>query len=294
MRNAVAPGAGSLKGARWQGPANRGCVRASWTRACALAAVMLAWTWPAGAEDEADVRYEPSPPAVVNRMLEMVGAASADTLYDLGSGDGRIVIAAARDFGVERAIGVEIDEELVARSREKAREAGVAGRTRFVQGDLFEHDFSDADAVTLFLLPELNRRLRPRLLEQLEPGTRVVSHEHRMGGWQPDETVRVDGHWIHRWTVPARADGEWRWRVGSTAYHLDVYQRYQHFSGILRVDDEPAPIQRGRIRGHAVEWGATTSDGQEFTFEGRVEGDVMKGTLEHEGKRTPVTAQVGD
>ncbi len=245
----------------------------------------------AAADDAADVRYDPSPPAVVERMLEMVDAVSAETLYDLGSGDGRIVVAAARDFGVERAIGVEIDADLVARSRERARAAGVDDRARFVQADLFEYDFSDADAVTLFLLPQLNRRLRPRLLAELEPGTRVVSHEHRMGDWRPDDTDRVDGHAIYRWTIPARLEGRWVWRAQGTRYELALAQHYQRLSGMLRADDRRAPVQRARVRGRHVEWRATTADGATLRFDGRVHGDTLEGALVVGERVLPVQAR---
>lgn len=243
------------------------------------------------ADEGTDVRYDPSPPAVVERMLEMVHAGSADRLYDLGSGDGRVVIAAARDFGVERAIGVEIDGELVARSRERAHAVGVAERTRFVQADLFEYDFSDADAVTLFLLPELNRRLRPRLLAELEPGTHVVSHEHRMGDWRPDASDRVDGHWIHRWTVPAQVQGRWTWQADGMRYTLELDQRYQHLSGMLQVGDERAPIQRARVRGARVVWRAETSDGDTLEFRGRAGEDGLKGELTQGNRVIPVQAE---
>ncbi len=244
-----------------------------------MMASLAAVEWAQAGDDDADVRYDPSPPAVVERMLEMVDAASADKLYDLGSGDGRIVVAAARDFGVKRAVGVEIDRSLVARSREKARAEGVADRTRFVQGDLFQYDFSDADAVTLFLLPKLNRRLRPRLLAELEPGTRVVSHEHRMGDWRPDATDRVDGHAIYRWTIPARLEGHWRWRVDGTRYELELQQHYQRVYGMLRTDGERAALQRARLNGRRLEWRATTADGDTLRFKGRARGDTLEGEL---------------
>jgi hypothetical protein len=248
-------------------------------------------------EDGADVRYDPSPPAVVERMLELGDADAADILYDLGSGDGRIVIAAARDFGVERAIGVEIDPELIERSRENAREAGVADRTRFVRADLFEYDFSDADTVTLFLLPELNIRLRPRLLSELEPGTRVVSHEHRMGDWEPDRTVRVDGHFVHRWIIPARFGGEWRWEADGTRYVLTLRQRYQRITGTLSAGDVRAVLEPASVRGRALSFTALPGGdegGTAFEFAGRLEDGRLQGTLRHGEQRIDVRARGGE
>jgi SAM-dependent methyltransferase len=136
-----------------------------------------------------DVPYEPSPPAVVKAMLELANVGRDDVVYDLGSGDGRIVIAAARDFGA-RAVGIDIDPKRIAESNANAQAAGVGGRVRFVEGDLFTSDFREATVVTLFLWPHINLKLRPQL-EQLKPGTRIVSHIHDLGDWTPDRTVRV-------------------------------------------------------------------------------------------------------
>jgi SAM-dependent methyltransferase len=150
-----------------------------------------------------DVRYEPSPRTVVRAMLKLAGVTERDVVYDLGSGDGRIPIAAARDFGA-RAVGIDIDPKLVERARANAREARVADRVTFRNEDLFAADVSDATVVTLFLLPEANLKLRPRLLAELRPGTRVVSHYHDMGDWKPDRRIRIQGRSIYLWTIPPR------------------------------------------------------------------------------------------
>lgn len=150
---------------------------------------------------EPDVRYEPSPQGVVHAMLELARVKPNDVVYDLGSGDGRIPITAARDHGA-RAVGIDIDPELIEVARENAREAGVAERVEFRNEDLFEADFSDATVVTLFLYPDVNLRLRPRLLRELRPGTRVVSHWHDMGDWRPDRTIRVLDRPVYLWIVP--------------------------------------------------------------------------------------------
>lgn len=150
-----------------------------------------------------DVRYDPSPHEVVEAMLELAGVTANDVVYDLGSGDGRIPIAAARDFGA-RGVGIEIDPKLVARAQANARKAGVADQVSFRNEDLFTADIRDATVVTLFLLPEVNLRLRPRLLAELRPGTRVVSHYHDMGDWKADRTIRLLGRSIYLWTIPER------------------------------------------------------------------------------------------
>jgi SAM-dependent methyltransferase len=163
--------------------------------------------WDAAAPGKGDVPYEPTPHAVVEKMIELAEVRSGDVVYDLGCGDGRIVIAAVRRPGV-RGVCVEIDPDLVRRSRRNAARAGVLDRIRFVEGDLFETPIADATVVTLYLWPHVNLRLRPRLLAELRPGTRIVSHSHDMGDWPPERTVYVGEPpkqaVLHRWTIPAR------------------------------------------------------------------------------------------
>ena len=137
-------------------------------------------------------------------MLEMAQVTAGDTVYDLGCGDGRIVIAAAQKYGA-RGVGVDIDPQRISEARENAQKAGVADRVRFVLGDLFETDISPASVVTLYLLIELNIKLRPKLLAELRPGTRVVSHAFSMGEWQPERTAEVSGNRVYLWRVPPRA-----------------------------------------------------------------------------------------
>lgn len=152
-----------------------------------------------------DVVYVPTPQPVVDAMLELAEVRPGDVLYDLGSGDGRIPIAAARRHGV-RAVGIDIDPDMVREARANARNAGVAHLVRFEEGDLFQADFRDADVVTLYLLDSLNLKLRPRLLAELEPGTRIVSHEFDMGDWMPERVLQVGNSTLYRWTVPERAE----------------------------------------------------------------------------------------
>ena len=148
-----------------------------------------------------DVQYVPTPSAVVEAMLDVAGVSGSDVLYDLGSGDGRIPIAAATKFGT-RGVGIDIDPDLVERARENARRAGVEDKVAFVEGDLFAHDLSQATVITLYLLPQLNLKLRPTLLK-LKPGTRIVSHDFGMGDWKPDRTLRLGRSTVYFWVVPA-------------------------------------------------------------------------------------------
>lgn len=150
-----------------------------------------------------DVRYEPSPHRVVRAMLKLGEVTDKDIVYDLGSGDGRLPIAAARDFGA-RGVGIDIDPKLVAKARENAQKAGVADRVVFRNEDIFIADFSEATVVTLFLYPDVNLKLRPKLLETLRPGTRVVSHYHDMGDWPPKTQIRVQDRDIYLWVIPPR------------------------------------------------------------------------------------------
>lgn len=150
-----------------------------------------------------DVVYVPTPQPVVDAMLNMAGVKAGDVLYDLGSGDGRIPITAAKRFGI-RATGIDINPERISEANANAEEAGVTNKVTFKQADLFEEDFSDATVVTLYLLESLNVKLRPRLLAELKPGTRIVSHAFGMGDWPAEKSQEIDNNVIYMWTVPER------------------------------------------------------------------------------------------
>jgi hypothetical protein len=152
-------------------------------------------------EREPDVVYVPTPPEVVEGMLELANVSGDDVLYDLGSGDGRIPVTAAQKYGT-RGIGIDIDPQRIQEANENAKNAGVTDKVEFRQQDLFQTDFSKATVVTLYLLPELNVKLRPKLLQELQPGTRIVSHAFDMGEWKPERTVQIDGKTIYLWIVP--------------------------------------------------------------------------------------------
>ena len=155
-----------------------------------------------------DVPYVPTDEKIVAEMLKVASVGKNDVLYDLGSGDGRIVITAAKQLGT-RGVGIDIDPERIKDANENAKKAGVTARTRFILGDIFEADFREATVVTMYLLPEVNMRLRPKLLRDLRPGTRIVSHNYDLGDWKPRRTIKIalpDGdHWVYFWVVPPRA-----------------------------------------------------------------------------------------
>lgn len=251
----------------------------------ALLAILAVFTAPLAAKDAYfDVPYVATPPAVVTAMLKLAGASPNDVLYDLGSGDGRIVIAAARDFGVKKGIGIDIDPELITLATRNAKEAGVADRVTFTRGDIFKMDFKDATILTLYLLPDVNLTLRPRILD-LAPGTRVVSHAFNMGDWVPDGAGNVDMRRIYLWIVPAKVQGVWTATVDGTSYRLELTQQYQQASGKIEIRGAETAVQMATVKSDTL----TFTAGGPITFDGKVKGNTITGTLHMGGKRTPVT-----
>lgn len=169
-----------------------------------LAVALAAFTLPATAAEtrRPDVIYVPTPHEVVDDMLRLANVKKGDVLYDLGSGDGRIAIAAAKRYGI-RAVGIDIDPERIKEARENAKKAGVTNLVEFRQEDLFQANIGEASVVTLYLLPDLNVKLRPRLWSDLKPGTRIVSHQFDMGNWKPEKRLESSGRVVYFWTVPA-------------------------------------------------------------------------------------------
>jgi len=213
-----------------------------------------------------DVVWVPTPDALVQRMLDMAKATPQDYLIDLGSGDGRTVIAAARR-GL-RAHGIEYNPEMVSLARQNAKVAGVTERATFAQADLFASDFSKAQVLTMFLLPSINMKLRPTILN-MRPGTRVVSNSFTMEDWQPDQSATLDNcaSWCtaHLWIVPAKVDGAWQLPQGV----LTLTQQFQMVSGTLGT----AMITGGRLNGDELTF---TAGGTQYT--GRVDGNTIRGT----------------
>jgi SAM-dependent methyltransferase len=241
-------------------------------RGWALLAAALALSPAAIAQSgppDLDVPYVTTPETVVDAMLGLAQIRPNDTVIDLGSGDGRILIAAARSLGA-RGLGVDIDTARNRESTANAQEAGVAGRVTFRQQDLFRTPLRDADVLTLYLLPEVNLRLRPRILAQMRPGTRVVSHDFDMGDWHWDQRQRVGNATIYLWIVPVRIDGAWVLNAGGQSYPLVIEQHYQQFLGTAGT----ARIEQGRINGDHIRFIANVGEGRRV-FEGRVDGDTM-------------------
>jgi SAM-dependent methyltransferase len=215
-----------------------------------------------------DVIWVPTPQSLVERMLDMAKLTAKDIHYDLGSGDGRTVIAAAKRGA--QAVGVEYNPDMVALSERAAAKEGVAGKAKFIHGDIFQIDFSEATVLTLYLLPSLNVKLRPTILN-MKPGTRVVSHAFTMDDWQPDQTDSVDGRTAYLWIVPAKVDGTWQ----SPAGELTFKQQYQTLSGTLKTANGAAAISGAKLNGAQVSFSA---NGVRYT--GRVNGDRIDGTAQ--------------
>jgi hypothetical protein len=215
-----------------------------------------------------DVIWVPTPQELVDKMMELGHVTASDVVVDLGSGDGRTVITAAK-LGA-RARGIEYDPNMVELSQKNAAAAGVSQRAQFAKADIFESDFSDATVVTMFLLPSLNMRLRPKLLD-MRPGTRIVSNSFTMEDWQPDrtETVQNCSQWCtaHLWIVPAKVAGTWRLPQGE----LQLTQEFQNVTGTLRPGGAAQPVVNGKLQGELITF---VAGGTEYS--GRVTGDTME------------------
>jgi precorrin-6B methylase 2 len=235
-----------------------------------LSLLLIAGAGAAAAQDtEWRVPFITTPDEVVGRMLALAGTRADDYVVDLGSGDGRIVIAAARSYGA-RGLGIELDEALVRASRDNASHAGVADRASFIQGDVLTADFSRASVVTVYLLPDLIGRLQPRFLSDLKPGTRIVSHAFRMTGWRPDaaETLRVAGphpgqgeeSTLYLWIVPAEVRGTW----AGSGMRVRIEQNFQEI--------DVAGANQASLRGAEIAWRSAQG-----SFHGRVQGERIIG-----------------
>jgi hypothetical protein len=238
-----------------------------------------------------DVMWLPTPDAMVERMLTAAKTTSRDVVYDLGAGDGRIPVAAAKQFGAT-AVGIEYDGDLAALARRNAERAGVAGKVTIVQGDIFKEDFSRATVVTLYLLPDLNQQLRPRLLA-MPPGTRVVSHAWDMGEWEPDATFRVAESEAFLWIVPARVEGRWTLQddAGLLSGEVELTQRFQRVGGTLTLRGKPQPLLGAYVEGEHLGFTFVHLDGGVRSVRARIVGASLSGSLSFAGNVTPVTGR---
>jgi SAM-dependent methyltransferase len=244
------------------------------------AAVVFAQDKPAGADYQPevgqsgkDVVWVPTPQSLVDKMLDLAKVTAADYVIDLGSGDGRTVITAAKRGA--RALGIEYNPDMVALSQRNAAQEGVSEKATFMKADLFESDFSKATVITMFLLPDINLKLRPKILD-LKPGIRIVSNSFTMGEWQHDRSVHATEKegcqsycTAYLWIVPAKVDGTWKLPEGE----LTIKQEFQMITGTLRTRDRSTPI-KGRMSGDQISFKAGDAE-----YRGRVAADGIKGTV---------------
>jgi hypothetical protein len=235
-----------------------------------------------------DVIWVPTPDEVVDRMLTMAQVGPNDIHYDLGAGDGKIAIAAAKKFGA-RATGIEYNPEMVKHANVNAQNAGVAGegpgKAIIRHGDIFATDFSRATVVTLYLLPSLNMKLRPQLLT-MRPGTRVVSHSFTMEDWEADEISSMDGRRAYFWVVPANVQGAWTLETtgaaGGQKIDMNLEQVFQKINGTLAMGPVQGGLREARLRGPAISFAYVDQSGVRRDFSGRVTGTRMEGTFRDE------------
>ena len=231
-----------------------------------------------------EVPYVATPQVTVDEMLRLANVGPQDFVIDLGSGDGRIVVTAAKKFGA-RGLGVDLDWLLVRQSEENARQAGVEDRVRFLEQDLFKTDLRQATVITTYLLPFVMLRLRTALLE-LKPGTRIVSHDFDFGDWRPDQKTSIRKN-VFLWIVPARAAGRWQARLDlppiERQLELELTQRYQELSAHARLNGVPSQVWETKLVGDRLSFVVVDSTDREneasFYFDGRISGDVMEGEV---------------
>ena len=250
-------------------------------RSFAALALGSLWAFAAAAASvEIPTPYVPSTDQNVDEMLRLAEVRPGDIVYDLGSGDGRVVIAAARDWGA-RGVGIEIDPKLVVESRERARREGVEKRVAFREGDVTKASFSEATVVTMYLLTPLVERLKPKLLAELKPGTRIIAHDYGFSDWKPDRHVQVSKN-FYLYVVPAQVAGKWQVSVplpgGARSYDLELTQRYQELRGGARVGGGYLPAFDPRISGERIAF-VLVDDNTSYRFEGRVSTHSMEGLV---------------
>lgn len=250
-----------------------------WITALLFAALQTSHAW--AAVLDVPTPYIPSTRGNVDEMLRLAVVTPADVVFDLGSGDGRIVIAAARDYGA-RGVGIDIDPALVRESGENARKAGVAERATFRASDIFAVDLREATVVTMYLLSGLVAKLEPKLLAELKPGTRIVAHDYGFPKWQPDRKVQISKNYM-LYVVPAKVSGGWRVEAPMTRgreFTLDIQQQYQDVRGGVRVQGGFLPAFEARLDGEKISF-VLVEDDISYRFEGAARGDVMEGVVRY-------------
>ena len=246
---------------------------------CAVLATLAGCATLGDETGSAQVAFITTPRAVVTRMLQLANVTGDDVVYDLGSGDGRIVIAAAKRGA--HALGIEFNPDMVELSQATAKKEGVADRATFQKGDIFEADLNKASVITMYLLPSLNMKLRPKLLE-LKPGTRIVTHAFTMEDWEPDQSISVEERMGYLWIVPAKVEGSWTSQAGSANATLALKQTFQKLDGTLNANGKNLSIANGKMEGEKI-----TFTAGDTAYTGRVSAGVIEGTAKT-GTAAPV------
>ena len=225
-----------------------------------------------------DVIWVPTPDDIVERMLRMAQTTPNDYVIDLGAGDGKIAIMAAKKFGA-KSLGIEFNPEFAKFAQSSVEKAGVADKARVQQGDIFATEFKSATVLTMYLLPALNLKLRPTILT-MRPGTRVVSHSFTMDDWEADETSSLDGRRAYFWVVPANVQGTWKLSLpGGDTPEVTFEQKYQKIEGHVQLGTIQGGLREARLSGPNITFAYVDSAGMRRTFTGRVNGNAMEGTL---------------
>ncbi|WP_234571572.1 SAM-dependent methyltransferase [Rhodohalobacter sp. 614A] len=247
-----------------------------------LTGIVLLLVFQSQAQD-LDVPYVPTPSDVVERMLDLADVGTGDYVIDLGSGDGRIVIAAAKRGAVGH--GIDLNPERILEARENAESEGVSDRIMFLQEDIFETDFRKASVVTMYLLTSVNRKLRPTLLENLRPGTRVVSHSFDMGDWKPDNFQRYANRNIYFWVIPAKVGENWKWETNGESFTMAAKQEFQEINVQLYIGNRGITTEEASLLGRRINVIALDEENDtRYIFNGRVENNTIEGTAQiHQG-----------
>lgn len=250
------------------------------TRRTALGVLATALSAPSALAQEPthrprlDVPYVPTPQDVVDRMLDMAKVRRDDFVMDLGCGDGRMLVTAAQKFGAP-GLGVDINPERIREANENAKTAGIADKVKFEVRNLFQTPIGQASVLTMYLLPDVNLQLRPRILKEMKPGSRIVSHAFTMGDWEADQRAQVGVRDIYFWFVPAQIEGRWTVREGNDTYALDLNQKFQKFDGIASVNGSAAKVTGGQLIGDRISFTLEPANGRHRIFVGKVDGNKM-------------------
>jgi SAM-dependent methyltransferase len=244
-----------------------------------------AFTFTIAIAQQLHVPYVSTPREVVDKMMDIAHVGLADYVIDLGSGDGRIVIEAARRGAVGH--GLEIDPDLLRKAQENARKAGVSERIMFLNKDVFKSDFSRATVITSYMTTTLNTRLRPTLLNDLEPGSRIVTHDFHMGEWKPDNHIAMGEHDIYYWVVPANIEGQWYWKTNGKNFSMKATQTFQEIRLKVRTEENSLKIEHSQLSGKNLNFTAINpKNGNRYIYHGTIEDTFLEGLVQiHHDKK---------